>query len=585
MTPQYKTRTSAYNISDLAQRCRITELQARIVANRCPSLEHLEKIISPSLKNLAAPALLKDSDKAVKRILQAIENGETIGLLTDYDVDGITSHAVLFFALRDYFNVPEQQLLHLIGHRIKEGYGVSEGLVERILELDKKPDLIITADCGSSDEININCLTKHHIEVIVTDHHSIPQEGIPQSCCAVVNPTREDCDFPDPSIAGCMVSWLLMSQLRGELIKTGMIDKGTPKLSALLDFVSLGTVADAVSLYSPINRAIVKSGLAVMNQLQRPCWKAMKTLLNREFEFFTTEDLGFLIGPRINARSRMSDPYAALYFLSAPSVAESMRHLQALDLDNEQRKEIEKEMLATAFRLARSQLEQHRFSFVIYHKDFHPGVQGIVASRLVEKFGRPVVVLSPGTQDGILSGSARTIDSVHVRQAIESVANKIDGIRGFGGHRGAAGLKLDQQALETFRDLFDQAVEQQLGLNNELRPVIYTDGVLAESDLSFQTIAELKQLEPYGRGFENPVFEGDFLLQSIRAVGSDGTHLMMQLATETQSFRAIWFRALEHKNASLPFVEGQLIKAAYQLKENYYRENYSIQLHILHAGL
>lgn len=585
MTPQYINRTSVYNISDLVQQCGITELQARIVANRSPSLEQLHEIVNPSLKNLASPALLKDSDKAVKRIAQAIKKRETIGLLTDYDVDGITSHAILFFALRDYFNVPEAQLLHLIGHRIEDGYGVSQGLIERIQAMEKMPDLIITADCGSSDEARISQLNQQHIDVIVTDHHAIPQEGLPPSAYAIVNPTREDCDYPDNTIAGCMVSWLLMSLLRSELINLGLIDKQTPKLSGLLDFVSLGTVADAVSLYSPINRAIVKTGLAVINQLHRPCWQAMKNLLNREFESFTTEDLGFQIGPRINARSRMSDPYAAFYYLSASSLAESMQHLKVLDQDNQQRKETEKEMLAVAVKLAKVQLKEKLCSIVIYHQAFHAGVQGIVASRLLEKFGRPVVVLSPAKAKGMLTGSARTIASVHIRQAIEYAANRIEGVTGFGGHRGAAGLKLEIDAIEPFRDLFDQAVETQLQMDSDLRPKIFTDGELEESALTFQTIAELKQLEPYGREFEVPAFEGDFLLQSVRAIGADGTHLMMQLATDTQSFRAVWFRALEKKNDPLPFVEGQLIKAVYQLKENYYRGNFSIQLHILHAGL
>jgi len=281
----------------------------------------------------------------------------------------------------------------------------------------------------------------------------------------------------------------------------------------------------------------------------------------------------------------MSDPYSAFYYLSAATLTESIQYLQVLDLDNQQRKAIETEMLATAVRLAKVQLKEKMHSIVIYDEAFHAGVQGIVASRLLDKFGRPVIVLSPTRDSDLLTGSARTIASVHIRLAIEYVAHKMEGIRGFGGHKGAAGLKLDTDAIDQFRDLFEQAVETQLGRDDELRPVIFTDGELAESDLTFQTIAELKQLEPYGREFEAPVFEGDFLVQSVRAIGADGTHLMIQLATDTQSFRAVWFRALVKKNDPFPFVEGQLIKAVNQLKENYYRGNFSIQLHILHAGL
>ena len=593
MIPKLVVRTAdidAAKLSHYAQALSLSPLQARIVANRLPSKEaedHLEQIVDASLRNIAPPTLLKDSDKAVKRIAQAISNGETIGLLTDYDVDGITSHAILIHALRDFFGFAENKLQHLIGHRIDDGYGISQGLVDRILaDHQALPELIITADCGSSDETQIARLKDKGIDVIVTDHHAIPQEGIPPSALATVNPTREDCAYPDNTIAGCMVSWLLMSHLRNELIAAKLLAADAPKLSGLLDFVSLGTVADAVSLISPINRAVVKAGLKVMNQLQRPCWQAMKNLLEWDFQIFTAEDLGFQIGPRINARSRMSDPYMALHYLCAPTLNESMRHLQQLDKDNQDRKATEKDMLEIAFKLAKQQLNTQLWSLVVYHEDFHAGVQGIVASRLMEKFGRPVIILSPGNEPDKLTGSARTIPMVHIRDAIEQVANTHPEIvLRFGGHKGAAGLKLDSRHVEDFQVLFDKAVKQQLTTGDDLRPIIYTDGELAEDELSFETIAELKYLEPFGREFEVPVFEGDFKVQSIRVIGSDGNHLMIQLATDSHSFRAVWFRALEKKNDPFPFVEGQFIHAVYQLKENYYRGNFSIQLHIIYASL
>ncbi|MDX2503000.1 MAG: single-stranded-DNA-specific exonuclease RecJ [Gammaproteobacteria bacterium] len=606
MIPKIVARTAGTDINRLTQSLSLSPLQARLVANRYSAesgngleSERLQQVVKTSLKNIAAPNLLIDSEKAVKRIAQAIRDRQSIGLLTDYDVDGITSHAILFHALRDYFGFPEEKMQHLIGHRITDGYGVSQGLVERILKngqcADELPGLIITADCGSSDEKQIARLKEQGIDVIITDHHAIPQEGIPSSALATINPTREDCQYPDHTIAGCMVSWLLMSHLRSELIANGTLTKDAPKLSGLLDFVSLGTVADAVSLSSPINRAVVNAGLKVMNQLQRPCWQAMKRLLERDFQAFTAEDLGFQIGPRINARSRMSDPYKALYYLCAPTLAESLQHLNALDSDNKERKETEKTMLEIAFRLARQQLNTQSWSLVVYHEDFHAGVQGIVASRLMEKFGRPAIVLSPGNEAGKLTGSARTIPMVHIRQAIEQVANeRPEMILGFGGHKGAAGLQLDSHSVDEFRLLFDKAVDfqlheqlhnSQIHSSDDLQPLIYSDGELSESELSFQTIAELKQLEPYGREFEVPVFEGDFMVQSIRSIGGEGTHLMIQLATDAHSFRAVWFRALEKKNDPFPFVEGQIIHAVYQLKENYYRGNFSIQLHIIYASL
>jgi len=593
--PKIVARTAGTDINALAQTLSLSVLQARIVANRSSQdsvsdSDLLQRVVTASLKNIAPPSLLIDSDRAVKRIAQAIKHSETIGLLTDYDVDGITSHAILFHSLRDYFAFPEEKILHLIGHRIKEGYGVSQGLVDRILGADELPDLIITADCGSSDEQQIIQLKEQGIDVIVTDHHAIPQEGIPSSALATINPTRDDCSYPDATIAGCMVSWLLMSHLRSELIADNVLEANAPKLSGLLDFVSLGTVADAVSLSSPINRAVVNAGLKVMNQLQRPCWQSMKKLLDRDFQEFSAEDLGFQIGPRINARSRMSDPFKALQYLCTSSFAVSLQHLQDLDNDNKDRKETEKIMLEIAFRLAKQQLDTQLWSLVIYHEDFHAGVQGIVASRLMEKFGRPVIVLSQSNDKARLTGSARTIPLVHIRQAIETVANEHpDIVLGFGGHKGAAGLKLDSNSVDDFRVLFDKAIQSQLNAvqinhSDELKPIIYSDGELSENDMSYQTIADLKHLEPYGREFETPVFEGDFRVQSIRSIGADGTHLMIDLATDAHSFRAVWFRALEKKRDPFPFEKGQSVHAVYQLKENYYRGNFSIQLHIIFAS-
>jgi len=590
--PEIIARIPQVDVAELIQRLSLSPIQARIVTNRMESLQwDVDDLVTASLKHIAPPNLLKDSDSAVERIAQAIKNQQTIGLLTDYDVDGITSHAILFFALKDYFNFPEAKIQHLIGHRIDDGYGISQGLTDRILAMDEMPQLIITADCGSSDEGQIVQLKEQGIDIIVTDHHAIPQEGIPLSALATINPTRDDCQYPDATIAGCMVSWLLMSYLRARLIDDGVLETSAPKLSALLDFVSLGTVADAVSLSSPINRAVVKAGLKIINQLQRPCWQAMHKLLERDFQPFTAEDLGFQIGPRINARSRMSDPYMALHYLCAPSISESMSQLSGLDKDNQIRKDTEKQMLDIALKLAGPQLKKLNWSLVIFDQAFHAGVQGIVASRLMEKYGRPVIIFSPTNDEQILTGSARTIPAIHIREAIETVANHQPGIiSGFGGHKGAAGLKIKRDKIEQFCELFDQAVATQINASAldehiALRPIIYTDGSLTEDEISFASIAELKGLEPYGREFEAPVFEGEFKVQSIRSIGAEANHLMIQLATDSFSFRAVWFRALDKKGDSFPFNNNDDIHAVYQLKENYFRGNFSVQLHIIHARL
>ncbi|MEC9483526.1 MAG: DHH family phosphoesterase, partial [Halomonas sp.] len=236
----------------LFQRCLaagLSELQARILAGRLAGYSgELDPLVTPGLRHLAHPEKLKDARRAAERIARAVTEGEHIGILTDYDVDGITSHVVILRTLNELFGVPVQKLHSLIGHRINDGYGISLPLVERTLALKPRPSLVITADCGSSDEPRIARLREAGIEVIVTDHHALPLEGPPASAYATVNPTRSDCAFPDRTIAGCMVAWLVMSLTRAVLIEFGALSPSTPKLSPWLSYVALGTVADCVSL-------------------------------------------------------------------------------------------------------------------------------------------------------------------------------------------------------------------------------------------------------------------------------------------------------------------------------------------------
>ncbi len=268
--------------------------------------------------------------------------GEHIGILTDYDVDGITSHVVIRRTLNELFGIPENRLHSLIGHRIHDGYGISLPLVERTLSLSPRPSLVITADCGSSDEPRIARLSEAGIDVVVSDHHALPTEGPPASAFATVNPTRDDCTYPDPTIAGCMVAWLVMSLTRSVLIEWGVLEPATPKLSPWLSYVALGTVADCVSLGGSVaNRAVVAHGLTLINRMEAACWRTMAQRLGADSVPFDAETLAFQMGPRINARSRLDDPYAALHFMLAVDDATAAGHLETLDQDNQSRKSIE----------------------------------------------------------------------------------------------------------------------------------------------------------------------------------------------------------------------------------------------------
>ncbi|WP_299315949.1 DHHA1 domain-containing protein [uncultured Halomonas sp.] len=584
MRPRILPRPRDAALYARAQREGLSELQARILAGRLKGFTgELAPLVSPSLRHLAHPERLADGRRAAERIARAVVDGEHIGILTDYDVDGITSHVVIRRTLVELFGVPEAKLHSLIGHRIHDGYGISLPLVERTLALSPRPSLVITADCGSSDEPRIARLAAEGIDVVVSDHHALPVEGPPPSAHACVNPTREDCDYPDPTIAGCMVAWLTMSLARSVLIEWGVLPEATPKLSPWLSYVALGTVADCVSLGgSPANRAVVTHGLALINRMEAACWRAMAERLGADSVPFDAETLGFQMGPRINARSRLDDPYAALHFMLAADDATAARHLETLDQDNQSRKAIEADMAEEARALAAPALAADEPAVVVYLDSGHPGVQGIVASRLVQAYGRPALVLTPASAPGMLTGSGRSIEGLHLRDALQRTFELApEALPRFGGHRGAAGVGVPVDRLDAFKAAFLQAVGEQLG-GAELYPKILTDGDLAPEALSLETLASLEALGPYGREFEAPLFQGDFLIERLRPVGADGTHLMLELSLGAVSHRAIWFRALTPGEVPA-FGVGDRLRCAYRLNRNRWRGRESLQLMVEHA--
>nr|WP_226940047.1 DHH family phosphoesterase [Halomonas colorata] len=568
-----------------AQAQGLSELQARLLASRLPGYQgELAPLVTPSLRYLAHPEKLADGRRAAERIAQAVAEGESIGILTDYDVDGITSHVVIRRTLVELFGVPEHKLHSLIGHRIHDGYGISLPLVERTLALKPFPTLVITADCGSSDEPRIARLKAAGIDVVVSDHHALPLEGPPASAYACVNPTRPDCAYPDKTIAGCMVAWLLMSLARGVLVEWGALPSATPKLSPWLSYVALGTVADCVSLGgSPANRAVVSYGLTLINRMDAACWRAMAARLGADSVPFNAETLAFQMGPRINARSRLDDPYAALHFMLAESDAVANRQLEVLDQDNQSRKAIEADMAEEARVLAASALIADEPAVVVFLEDGHPGVQGIVASRLVQSYGRPALVLTQAAAPNMLTGSGRSIDGLHLRDALQRTFELApEALPRFGGHSGAAGVGVPREYLDVFKQAFLKAVAEQLE-GRSLYPRLWTDGELSTAQLSLATLEEIDALGPYGREFDAPLFEGRFIVEALRPVGADGAHLMLELSMGAITCKAIWFRALTP--GELPaFAIGDTLHCAYKLNRNRWRGRESLQLMVEHAS-
>lgn len=562
-------------------------LVARIVAGRPiqATLSTLD-VLSPKLKHLISPYGLKDIHLAAQRVAKAIIEGECIGIETDHDCDGQTSHAVLYHNLIVRFGHPIDKIRSYIGHRLIEGYGLSDSVATRILADDPRPTLLITADNGSTDEPRIARLKAAGIDVIVTDHHEIPVEGIPKSAYACLNPTRADCQYDDPYIAGCMVAWLLMAATRQQLIDQKYLPSNTPTLTDSLDFVAVGTIADCVSIARSVNnRAVVSYGLQLIEKGVRPCWRAVKNQLKPGVKL-NSEDLGFKIGPLLNSDGRLATAFGSVSFLLAKTDEEAQEWILSLQAQNEERKKIQKDIVQQGIKKALQQITTDRFALCLYLPEGHAGVHGIAASRLKDLFGRPTVFLAPKAQavgtEKIITGSVRGIEGFHVRDALQAVSDRYPGLLiAFGGHAGAGGLTLKLENFEIFDLAFEAATRLQL-LPEAIGPVIWTDGALSVNDLNFEMLAHLGILEPFGREFEPPVFQIKGILKELRPVG-DGTHAKIVLDVEGVRVSGIWFGLRQNEYMPLPVLPGETIQVAFILKENVFLGKKSLDIQVLHA--
>jgi single-stranded-DNA-specific exonuclease len=554
-------------------------LLSRILAARpLPVGARPEDMLSPKLKVLENPFKMQDMHTAAQRIANAIINKECIGLETDHDCDGQTAHAVLFYSLVKHFKHPESLIKSYIGHRLKEGYGLSQSVANRILADNPQAKLVITADNGSSDEPRIQQLKDRGIDVIVTDHHQLPVEGHPKSALACLNPTRDDCSYDD-LIAGCMVAWLLMAATRIKLIEKNYLPNDAPKLYDTLDFVAVGTVADCVSMArSKMNRAVVGYGLSLISSACKPCWQVILPLLSTPP---TAEDIGFKIGPLLNSDGRLACAFGSVSFLLAETVEEAAKWVEHLQQQNTERKSIQKMITREGILQAHNQVLANKYSICIFLPEGHTGVHGISASRIKDCFGRPTVFFAPKLgEDLVLSGSVRGIEGFHVRDAIQYIADNTSNIiLAFGGHRGAGGVTLKKDGLAEFARLFEDFAAQYLA-ENFIGPVIWTDGNIDPEDINLVTIENISKLQPFGREFEDPIFQAEVIVNNIQVVG-DGTHAKVELKIGTKFFRSIWFGMRHNEFAPIPIKTGERVLAAFSLKINEFRGSKKCELQLL----
>ena len=526
------------------------------------------------LSCLPAPSLLSGMTEAVERLITALQQDQQIVIVGDFDADGATSSALMMLALRA---MGFQRLEFLVPNRFDYGYGLTPEIVD--LATQYKPQLIVTVDNGISSIEGVAHAADLNIDVIVTDHH-LPGKILPEAW-AIINPNQPGCVFPSKNLAGVGVAFYLLSGLRKTLRDIGWFtDNGMeePNMAAWLDLVALGTVADVVPL-DQVNRALVHQGLMrIRSGRCRPGIQALLRIAGKNPKRLVATDLGFAIGPRLNAAGRLDDISLGIQCLLTDDLNEAMQTAESLDQLNKDRRSIEQSMQQEAMmELDKLTLDSERLpsALCLFRPDWHQGVVGLVASRLKEKHHRPVVAFARA-DDGSLKGSSRSIPGLHIRDAMDAVATQNPGlISKFGGHAMAAGLTLEEKNLTWFVEAFQAHVEKVLN-PEDLNAKIITDGNLISDQISMYTAENLREAGPWGQQFPEPCFEGIFLINQQRVVGENHLKLVLSHPSAPKlSIDAIYFNMDVEQ---WPNNEIQQARCVYRLDINEFRGQQKLQL-------
>lgn len=529
--------------------------------------------------NTTAKALLhyeqlQDIHKATTLLVAGLYQQKKITIVGDFDADGATSTAVCMLALKQ---MGFERVSYLVPNRFDFGYGLSKQIVD--IASEEGAEIIVTVDNGIACYDGVAHAKALGISVIVTDHH-LPGQSLPDAD-AIVNPNRTDCGFPSKSIAGVGVAFYLMLALRAKLQENGWFNttRPAPNLANLLDIVAVGTVADVVGL-DKNNRVLVYQGLQrIRSGKCRPGIKALFEVANRNkpLAYLTATDLGFVIGPRLNAAGRLEDMALGIECLLCDDPMQARHMASELDRLNLQRRAIENEMKEEAeAALASIDVEGNLPpALVVYQPHFHQGVVGIVAGRLKEKYHRPVIVFANQSETEI-KGSARSIPGLHIRDILDEVNTAWPGvIDKFGGHAMAAGLSLSLEALPAFEAALHKITQKHLSDLDGDR-VILSDGELSADELELELAHTLRQAGPFGQGFEAPLFDGTMDLVDQRMVGENKNHLKLVLRKSNgEEVDGIAFNV---DTSVWPSGTCRRVHVAYQLDINTFRGRESLQL-------
>ncbi|EBQ5255369.1 TPA: single-stranded-DNA-specific exonuclease RecJ [Salmonella enterica] len=545
-------------------------LLRRLYASRgVRSARELER----SVKGMLPWQQLSGIDNAVEILYNAFREGIRIIVVGDFDADGATSTALSVLGMRA---LGCDNISYLVPNRFEDGYGLSPEVVDQAKA--RGAQLIVTVDNGISSHAGVAHAKTLGIPVIVTDHH-LPGDTLPDAE-AIINPNLRDCEFPSKSLAGVGVAFYLMLALRTFLRDKGWFDKrgiAPPNLAELLDLVALGTVADVVPLDAN-NRILTWQGLSRIRAGKcRPGIKALLEISNRDPQQLAASDLGFALGPRLNAAGRLDDMSVGVALLLCDNLGEARVLASELDALNQTRKEIEQGMQAEALilceKLERSS-ETLPGGLAMYHPEWHQGVVGILASRIKERFHRPVIAFAPAG-DGTLKGSGRSIQGLHMRDALERLDTLYpDLMIKFGGHAMAAGLSLEEHKFEQFQQRFGELVTEWLD-PALLQGEVISDGPLSAAEMSMEVAQLLRDAGPWGQMFPEPLFDGRFRLLQQRLVGERHLKVMVEPVGGGPLLDGIAFNI---DTTCWPDNGVREVELAYKLDINEFRGNRSLQI-------
>lgn len=542
------------DVMSLSQRLGVPPIIATVLLNR--GIEEPENFINPTEDALLDPFLMRGMNEAVDRILKALDNHEKIAIYGDYDVDGITSTAIMVKFLRTH----KADVTYYIPDRLDEGYGINKGAIDKIA--DSGVTLLITVDCGITAVSEIEYAKTKGIDTIITDHHECKDE-VPDAYC-LLNPKQSGCEYPFKKLAGVGVAFKLLQALTLKM-RFHMREL----IEEYVDLVAIGTVADVMHLVGE-NRIIVKKGLELLSYTMNKGIRALADVAEIDLSNVQTGTIGFAIAPRINAAGRMGDPRCAVELLLATDDMTAKRYAEKLNNENRERQETEIKILEDAlYMIENTPSYKEDFVLVLSHEGWHHGIIGIVASKISERFNKPCILISTDEKTG--KGSGRSIKSFNLFRALE---NSQDYLLKFGGHELAAGLSISCENIEPFRTKINDYAKETL-TEEDFIPLLYLDSELPPQYINMNTAEKLSVLEPYGMGNASPVFYAKNMTVIQKRALSDGKHIKLTLRSDDFVIDAVGFNMGELNEL---IKTDDVIDIAFNIDINIYRGMRQLQV-------